>query len=109
MSDWTTIDAEINHVVAASEDPFLPATIANARDLLSFVRERCPVPYQVGKGYRNTICLSWHVPSGDFQVEVYDDHVELYRFYPGKTDIKHVAHRPGETFPETFSADLPML
>jgi hypothetical protein len=107
MDNWETIEAEIERIISAEKQrPFTPETIAQARDFLQAVRDRCPVPNVVCKGYWSTIIFSW---SRRLDIEIYGGHVETYRFYPGRTDIRHFAHTPGEPFPPELIAELPML
>ena len=106
VGEWTTIDTQINRVVAESDASFHPDTIANAKDFIAFVRGRCDPP-NVGKGYWPTLSFSWDVPP--FEVEIFGDRLELYRFYDGRMDVEHVVHTPGEPFPPTFLAKLPMI
>jgi hypothetical protein len=62
---------------------------------------------KITKGYWETIILSWDIQPKGFEVEVFGDRLELYRFDDRRTDIKNVAHRAGEAFPTTLLAELP--
>ena len=106
MADgWRGVEAEINKIVAEAREPFEQGTVANAQDLLAFLRERCPTPDSVDKGYWNTICLSW----GNFEIEIHDDHIEGYRSYDQRTDIWHEEHKPGDPFSAKVLAELAAL
>src|SRR5258706_12759271 len=101
MGDWAAVENEIDRVVRASDKRFAPETIGNVREFISFVRSYCPVP-KITKGYWETIILSWEIQPKGFEVEVFGDRLELYRFDDRRTDIKNVAHRAGEAFPTTL-------
>ena len=110
MDNWQTVEAEIGRIISAERaQPFNPATIAQVQDFIAFVRDRCPVPDGVGKGYWSTISLSW--PSGPhgFEVEIFGDRIETYRFYDRRSDIRHFSHCPGSPFPPDLIAQLPVL
>jgi hypothetical protein len=106
MCDWTAVEREIDRIVSESNKPFAAETIANARDFATFAKSYCPVP-RVGKGYSETIRLSWDDPPKSCEVEVFDNRIELYRFYQKRTDIKEIAHTAGEVFSASLLADLP--
>ena len=76
FQNWGEVEQSIDQTIAASPVPFDLATISNMRDLLRAIRTRCPVPVVANKGYWSTICISWK----DVEVEICDDHYELYRF-----------------------------
>jgi hypothetical protein len=42
--DWVAIEAKIDRIIAESSEPFGLRTVANVKDFLMFVRDRCPVP-----------------------------------------------------------------
>jgi hypothetical protein len=108
VANWLNIEGLVDQVVAESTAPFDTDIVKNSKEFLTLVRERCAVP-SVEKGYWSTICLSWEVRPRGFQIEVFKDRLELYRFFEGHTDIEYVAHRPGEPFPATLFDKLPML
>jgi hypothetical protein len=108
VADWLDIESRVDLIVAESTTAFDVAVITNSKEFLSLVRERCAAP-SVGKGYWSTICLSWEVKPRGFQIEVFEDRLELYRFFDGHTVIENIAHRPGEAFPPTMFEKLPML
>jgi hypothetical protein len=104
---WDRAKAEIERIVAASDGAFTPQTIAQVYDFLALARARCPVA-AVDKGYWATISFSWpEAEPGAFEVEVHDDHVETYRFYDRRTDIRHWDHVVGEPYPDAFILELP--
>ena len=99
--DWRRLEEKLEEIVTDSTVTFEPATVANAREFLGLVRDKCPVP-EIAKGYWSTICFFW--PGLEF--EVFSEHVENYR-YPsaGCIDIEHHARHPGEPFsPDVISA-----
>jgi hypothetical protein len=107
MNDWPAVEAEIERIISAeTQEPFTPETIAQARDFLQAVRDRCPLPNVLCKGYWSTIIFSW---SGRLDIEIFADRVETYRFHPGRTDIRHFAHAPGEPFPPELMNELPAI
>jgi hypothetical protein len=108
MSDadkWSILDRELEQIVLASEEPFATQTIASARDLLNLLRSRCLVP-ELGKGYWSTFSFSWM--KARLEVEVFDDHVEIYRFDDRRTEIWHEPHNAGDEFSEMFIGELPL-
>lgn len=106
LGDWNGLETEIKRIVSESCDAFDPATVANARELVALMRERCPVP-EVVKGYWSTFQFYWVEAKVDF--EVFNDRIEVYRSFDLRTDIRHYAHKPGEPFaPEVIGA-LPKL
>jgi hypothetical protein len=102
MDGWTAVELEINRIVAESRERFESATIAHINDFVAHVRGRCPIP-EVAKGYRSTICFSWE---GIFDIEIYDDRLEVYRFFDRRIDIRHFAHVAGEPIPQELMAEL---
>jgi hypothetical protein len=102
MDGWTAVEVEIARIVAESGKPFDPATIAHINDFLAHVRGRCPIP-EVAKGYWSTICFSWE---GIFDIEIFSDRFEIYRFFDRRIDIRHFAHVAGEPFPPEVMAEL---
>jgi hypothetical protein len=106
MTDWKGVEAEIERLIRETvEDPFDRSTIANARQLLSFARDRCPVAV-VGKGYWSTFRFSWST-TPPVEIEVFTDRFEFYRFYDGRTDIEEISHIPDEPLPEQLITRLP--
>ncbi|MGH6946151.1 MAG: hypothetical protein ACREDZ_02385 [Kiloniellales bacterium] len=108
-SDWAAAEAEIGRIVAESAEPFASDTVAQVRELLTFLRERCPAP-EVTKGYGSTISFTWKESSrGPLEVEIFGNRLEVYRFYDRRTDIRHFAHISGEPCPPELVAELPTL
>lgn len=98
LTDWRQAEDELEAIAASAEAAFDAATIANAREFLALVRDRSPVP-EIVKGYWNSFRFLWGLTH---EVEIFGDHVEIYRFYDKRTDIQHHDRKPGEP----FSADL---
>jgi hypothetical protein len=105
FAQWDAVAKEIAQSIAASADPFDAATIVNVHDLVTVCRTQCPLPEGTKKGYWSTISIWW--PS--IEVEVFDDHLELYRFSNGSTGIQHFDHSPGAQFRADFLDQLPRL
>ncbi len=103
--DWGEVQIEVDRIVAESPEPFDPSTVANARELISICRARCPLPSEVTKGYWSTVSLSW--PS--FEIEVCEDRLEVYHFKDKSTDIWYEMHKPSEVFSDRFLNDLPKI
>ena len=108
LDSWRAIEAEIDRITEESgdEDQLNQNTKENVRDFVNFARERCPVPTEVGRGYRATIRFSWSTRP-PVEVEVFEDRFEFYRFHDGRTEIKEARHTPGGAFPQELAADLP--
>jgi len=85
FQNWGAVEQSIDRAIAKCHDPFDPATISNVRDLLGVIRTQCLLPKGVAKGYWSTIRIWWE----GVEVEVFDDHYELYWFTDGHTDIEH--------------------
>lgn len=104
--DWIALENEIKRVSAESEEPFAPETVANAKDLLSFLKSLdtlCPVP-SVGKGYWKTFSFWWE--DEKLEIEVHPDRLELYRFFDLWTEILDIPHTPGTPFPSDLDSKL---
>ncbi len=102
---WQDVEAEIRHIVTGSSEKFSRDTLVQVSDFVMLARECCPVPDNVGKGYRATLSLYWAAES--FEVEIFADRLELYRFFGGRTEIRHVEHVAGSPFPQELAAELP--
>jgi hypothetical protein len=102
---WDLVEVEVERVIAGSPDPFHRDTILNAHDVLMVCRNACPVPLRVSKGYWSTVSLSW----SNFEIEIFEDRVEVYHFFDKKTDIWYEDHRPGEAFTPRFLSELAAL
>ena len=103
--NWDRVEVEVKRITAGTSDSFDPDTVSNAHDLLTVCRNGCPVPTSVAKGYWATVSFSW----SNFEIEVFEDRLEVYRFFDKKTDIWYEEHRPGETFTPRFLAELATL
>jgi hypothetical protein len=103
--NWGEVEQSISQSIAGSPVPFDPATISNVRDLLGVICTLCPVPIGTGKGYWSTICISWK----GVEVEICDDHYELYRFTDGRTDIEHFDRVAGSDGPADLLNQLPRI
>ena len=106
-ADWRSVENEISRLLAQSGAAFAPAALASIADFFELARRRCPVA-EVASGYwRNSMRFCWNAVS--FEVEVFEDHIELYRFYDRRSEIRHVPHNPGGTFPNDVVKELPTV
>jgi hypothetical protein len=99
---WDDVSKAVEEVIASVSEPLHPDTRANLNDLLSVCRDKSPFPIGVGKGYWSTIVLWWN----NFEIEVFEDRLEVYRFSDRGTDIWYEEHIPGGTFTARFLAEL---
>jgi len=74
---------------------------------LTFCRARCPLPDGVAKGYWSTVRFWWL----KFEIEVFENRLEVYHFYDRATDIWYEDHAPGHGFSTQFVRErvLPCL
>jgi hypothetical protein len=63
------------------------------------------MPPEITKGYWSTFRFIWN--DAAVEIEVCRDHLEIYRFFNLRTDIKDIPYSPGEPFPESLIAELP--
>lgn len=105
LSEWDRVGVEVDQVVSGSPDPFNPNTVANARDLLMACRNKSPLPTEVAKGYWSTVCFCWV----GFEIEVFEDRLEVYHFFDQRSEIWYEEHRPGDEFTPRFIAELAAL
>ncbi|TCK31371.1 hypothetical protein EV667_1480 [Ancylobacter aquaticus] len=103
-ASWDDVISRLDCIVAQAPEPFEQDTIDNGRELIHYLRERFIPPDGFDKGYWSTFSLFWD----NFEIEVFDERFETYRFFKGATDILHFSHRPGEPFSVEFLAQLRM-
>jgi hypothetical protein len=103
-SDRDAVEARVVRIVAESPKPFDAETIAQIQDFLSYLRGRTTIP-EVAKGYWSTLRVMW--VKDKFEIEVFGDRLELYRFHDQRTDMRNVFHVPGEPFAMDLNAELP--
>ena len=106
FANYDAVIAEIKRIAeqgAAQE--FRASTLANVRDLIEVCRNRVPLPNFVGRGYYPTFILQW----GFVQVEVFEEHLEVYHLKDGQTSIWYEEHNPGSIFSHRFIAELAAL
>lgn len=101
-NNWDEVEARVRRIVSECPEPFDPATVANAGEVLAAIRHVFPVP-EVFQGYWPTIRFCW---GSEWEIEVFSDRVEIYRFPDGQMDIRHYSHRPGEPFSMELMAEL---
>ena len=104
-SGWESVRLAVDSVLSAQLERFEPSTLANIRDVLSVCERLTKTPDGVKKGYCPTVVLWW----GKFELEVFGDRVEVYRFHDKDTEIWYEEHTPGEPFTPRFLAELKTL
>jgi len=84
------------------------AVIRNLDDLLVHMRSTGGPAPRVQAGYWPTFCLTWETDqTTNFQIEVFEDRYEIYRFFDRRTDIWHEPHRPGAALSDQLISELP--
>lgn len=106
LGDWSGLETEVERIVSECSEGFDPATVANARELIALMRERCLIP-EVAKGYWSTLRFYW--VDANLEFEVFGNRVEVYHFRDLHTDIRHYARKPGEPFPPEVVGALPQV
>jgi hypothetical protein len=110
--DWSSVEAEVNRIIAESDPPFAAETIAHVGDFLKFLRERTAAP-KVERGYWPTFNIWWEYVAGaepattaTFEVFARKIEISLFRgaHWEGVQEIPHVA---GDPFPQEIEAALP--
>jgi hypothetical protein len=88
---WAQVDREIAEIEAARPGEYDDPTRRNLRALLDFVRRSGRPAPDVEAGYWPTFRVSWtELPEArNLAIEVFDDRYETYRFYDGRSDIRH--------------------
>jgi hypothetical protein len=104
VKGWDALEAEVARIIAESPEPFAAETTSQINDFLKYIRGRTTIPEVTDNPYRTTLRVMWG-PTLEF--EVYGDHLEIYEFREGATDIRHVPHAAGEPFPPEVEAALP--
>ena len=105
MGDWDAIETQMGKLFETSFELFDSNIVGNMRDLPTACRIRCPLPDGMKKGYWSTVVIWW----SNFEIEVFEDHLEIYRFHDRSTEIWYEEHTPGQTFSPKFLAELPLL
>jgi hypothetical protein len=105
--DWSVVEAAITRIIEDAGGAFSAETVAQIREFVQLARGRCPVP-EVGKGYWATMRFMWpETADGPLEIEIFQDHLEVYRFHDQRTEIRHVAHTLGEPFTSELTSQLP--
>jgi hypothetical protein len=102
LQNWSAVEKEIEAIVALSDETFDLATLANVRDLLVHCKAYSRLPSGAGKGYWSTIILWW----SNFEIEIFGDRFELYRFEGQETKIWYSDHVPGTPLSSSLREDL---
>jgi hypothetical protein len=105
FSGWDEVRMSVDQLVADSPELFDTNTVANARDLLELCVKGAPVPTTVAKGYWSTVSFSWE----NFEIEVFEDRLEVYRLYDQRSEIWYEEHQPGAAFTPKFLAEIDAL
>jgi hypothetical protein len=105
FQNWAAVEHSVAQSIAVSPVSFDPAAVSNVQDFLHVIRKRCPLPEGVAKGYWGTIRVWWD----NVEVEIFDDHFELYRFGDDRTQIEHFDRAPGTGVPADLVNLLPRV
>jgi hypothetical protein len=105
LNGWDEVRVSVEQLVENCPDPFDANTVANVGDLLAACATGTPVPTSVGKGYWESVCFSW----SNFQIEVFEDRLEVYRFFDQRSEIWYEEHQPGAAFTSRLLAELAAL
>lgn len=100
--NWDEVEVLVRRVANESPELFDPATVANANDVITLMRDDFPAP-EVFQGYWPTIRFCW---DSEWEIEVFSDRIEVYRFPDRRTDIQYYWHFPGEPFSAELIAAL---
>ena len=116
FSGWNEVRSAIEAIISSQAEVFDPNTIANARDVVSVCESLTRLPAGVGKGYLTTVCLWWKgnfeldcLCWDGFELEVFEDRVEVYAFRDKATYIRHEEHTPGGSLTPRFLDELAAL
>ena len=102
LDAWDALENEVERIVEDSSEPFDGDTLIQCRELVEQIRGRVLIP-KVGRGYWPTICLSWD----EWQIEIFADRYELYRFSQGRFDLQYFQHSLGDPVPTQLLERLP--
>jgi hypothetical protein len=105
LSGWDDVRMCVDQLIADSPEPFDEDTVADVRDLLALCVQGAPLPKAVAKGYWSTVSISWE----NFEIEVFADRLELYRFYDQRSEIWYEEHQPGAAFTTKFLDEIAAL
>ncbi len=103
FKDWEEVATAAESVFSTSDEPFSRETIENARDVLAGCRCTSLLPNGVEKGYWSTLCLIWD----KFELEIFEDRVEVYHFDQPQLQVWYEQHTPGQEFSSRFLGELP--
>ncbi|GAA0460761.1 MULTISPECIES: hypothetical protein [Sphingomonas] len=85
---WEDIAVEAEAMDCAAPQRANLRDLINAADALNAPQSITVNPYDGG--------ISLHWIGCDFEIAIYDDHYESYRFSNGETAIRHWPHAPGD-------------
>lgn len=97
---WSAAGIEVDRICSANA-AIVSRAIRNAKALIAFAEPRCPIPDDVSPGYYPTINFSWLEPFS-ITVEVFENRYEFYRFFDGRTEIRHIDIITGQSFPDAL-------
>ena len=104
---WGVFEEEVDKVIAERPSEYDLATVHNVREFGAEMRSRGVAAPLVDPGYWPTFRLVW-VGRKDLEIEVFDDHFEVYRDLDGDFDIRCENRARGQAFPTTLFVDLPL-
>ena len=108
MSDWAGVEAAVEAIIDARPEAYDSAIRQNLAELLDLLRATNRPAPAISPGYWPTFCVTWDLEgSKNLEIEVFDDHYEVYRFFDGKTDIWYEQHGPGGPVSPAFLGELP--
>ena len=100
-ASWSEVGIQVDRVCSENAE-ISGRTIGNAKALIAFSESHYPVAEDIGPGYwRRSISFSWLEPFSA-EVEVYEDHYEFYRFFIGRTEIRHIDVNSDQPLPDAL-------
>jgi hypothetical protein len=100
--DWNDVQTEVDLIIETSPEPFLRDTCANVLDLITACKSTSSFPKGVSKGYWPTLRMFWP----RFEIEVFEDRLEVYHFRDGGFQVWYEEHHPGTQFSQRFLTEL---
>jgi hypothetical protein len=105
---WAEVERDVAAALAERPTSYAPGTLGNLDDLLLFLRGTGRPAPMVSPGYGPTFRLEWAEEGADaFEIEVFQDRYEVFRFPDGQFDVRYVYHSAGELLSEALVAELP--
>ncbi|HEY0925120.1 hypothetical protein [Brevundimonas sp.] len=105
---WADVRQTVEEVIAERPDDYGVGVRAIMADVLALMERLDRARPYVGPGYWPTFVLNFDEPGFEnLQLEVFDDRIEVYRFYDQLFEVWNEEHTPGEGFSEAFIRELP--